>query len=231
MNKGKLIGIGVGPGDSELLTIKALNTLKKVDVICSPKSATSKPSLALSIIETFLEERDDVYEILEPLFPMIEEEEYLKQYWNQAATLISEKLDQGLDVAFITLGDPTIYSTFSYVHKLIAGKGFDVDIIPGVTSFTGCAATAGISLGEKDEIIVIVPKVDERLERIMGFGDTLVVMKPSRHSEILEEIVNQDTRNKDIISVQYCGMEDEKVFKGFVKDKKYLSTTILKLKK
>jgi precorrin-2/cobalt-factor-2 C20-methyltransferase len=228
---GKLIGIGVGPGDAELLTIKALNVLKNVDVICAPKSSDSKPSLALSIVQVFLDERDDNYEVLEPLFPMIEDETLLMEYWDNAATLISDKLRQGLDVAFVTLGDPTIYSTFSYINKRIKNKGFDVGIIPGITSFTGCAATAGISLGEKDEIIVIVPKVDERLERILEYGDTFVVMKTSRHRDTLEKIVHHDSRDKDVISVQNCGLEDEKVYRDFIKDKKYLSTTILKFKK
>lgn len=228
---GKLIGIGVGPGDAELLTIKALNVIKKVDVICAPKSSDSKPSLALSIVQGFLNERDDSYQLLEPLFPMIEDETLLGEYWDNAAALIQDKLNDGLDVAFVTLGDPTIYSTFSYISRRIGDRGFEVEIIPGVTSFTGCAATAGISLGEKDEIIVIVPKVDERLERILEYGDTFVVMKTSRHRDDLEKMVDQDSRSKDVISVQNCGLEDEKVFTDFVKDKKYLSTTILKFKK
>lgn len=231
MNKGKLIGIGVGPGNPELLTIKALNILKNVDVICAPKSAATKPSLALSIIQVYLDERGDDYELLEPLFPMIEDEKVLGEYWDEAAFLVAGKLKQGQDVAFVTLGDPTIYSTFSYISKRIEDMGFDVEIVPGITSFTGCAATAGISLGEKDEIIVIVPKVDERLERILEYGDTFVVMKTSRHLDNLEKMVNHDLRDKEIISVQNCGLEDEKVFTGFVKEKKYLSTTVLKFKK
>lgn len=231
MIKGKLIGIGVGPGDAELLTLKALNILKNTDVICAPKSATKKPSLALSIVQIFLDERDDNYDLLEPLFPMIEDEKVLSKYWDDAATLIMDKLNQGLDVAFITLGDPTIYSTFTYISTRVNENGFKVEIVPGVTSFTGCAATAGVSLAEKDEIIVIVPKVDERLERILEYGDTFVIMKTSRHSDILEKTVNNDTRDKEIISVQNCGLKDEKVVQDFVKDKKYLSTTILKMKK
>lgn len=228
---GKLIGIGVGPGDAELLTIKAFNVIKNIDVICAPKSADSKPSLALSIVREFLDERDDSYELLEPLFPMIEDKTLLEKYWDNAAALISDKLKQGMDVAFVTLGDPTIYSTFSYISGRIEDRGFDVEIIPGVTSFTGCAATAGISLGEKDEIIVIVPKVDERLERILEYGDTFVVMKTSRNRDNLEKMVDEDSRSRDIISVQNCGLKDERVFTDFVKDKKYLSTTILKFKK
>ena len=230
MKKGKLYGIGVGPGDPELLTIKAAKILRDIDVICSPRSANSKPSLALSIVQPILNERDDEYEILDPLFPMIEDKLALNTYWDNAADIISNKLVQGMDVAFITLGDPTIYSTFSYVARRLIAAGFEMEVIPGITSFTGCAATAGISLAEKDEIVVIVPKVDDRLARIMEYGDTFVIMKTSRHSEILEEIISQDKRDKSIISVQNCSMEDENVFEGFAKDKKYLSTTIIKFR-
>jgi len=230
MKKGKLFGIGVGPGDTELLTIKAAKILKKVDVVCSPRSAESKRSLALSIVQPVLNDRVDNYEILDPLFPMIEDKSALKTYWDQAADIISNELDKGKDVAFITLGDPTIYSTFSYVAKRLEKLDFEIEVIPGITSFTGCAAAAGISLGEKDEIVVIVPKVDDRLASILEYGDTFVIMKTSRHSKILEEIFSQDKRCKSIISVQNCSMKDENVFEGFSNDKKYLSTTIVKFR-
>ncbi len=231
MRKGKLLGIGVGPGNHELLTIKAFNTLKEVKVICATKSAVSKPSLALSIVQPVLEDRKDNYDVLEPLFPMIEDKNALNSYWNDAVLLIIQKLNKGLDVAFITLGDPTVYSTFSYIQSRIADHGFIVEIIPGITSFTGCAATAGISLAEKDEIMVIVPKVDKRLEKILEYADTFVIMKTSRHSEVLEKIINKDKREKDVISIRNCSMDDEIVLKGFFKDKKYLSTTIVKFRK
>jgi precorrin-2/cobalt-factor-2 C20-methyltransferase len=228
MKQGKLFGIGVGPGDTELLTIKSVKILKSVGVICSPRSAESKPSLALSIVQPVLNDREEGYELLDPLFPMIEDKNALNKYWDQAANIIQNKLVQGKDVAFITLGDPTVYSTFSYVAERIAKSGFEIKIVPGITSFTGCAAAAGFSLAEKDDIIVIVPKVDDRLERIMEYGDTFVIMKTSRHSEILEEIVSRDKRDKSIISVQNCSMPDETIFEGFSSDKKYLSTTIIK---
>ncbi|MGZ7046689.1 MAG: precorrin-2 C(20)-methyltransferase, partial [Methanobacterium sp.] len=144
--------------------------------------------------------------------------------------LIMEKLDSGLDVAFITLGDPTVYSTFAYVYQRIKNHDYETSIIPGITSFTGCAASAKIALAEKDEIMVIVPKVDERLAQILEHGDTFVIMKTSRHSDLLEEIINNDKRNKEVISVQNCSMMDEKIFNGFSNNKKYLSTTIVKFK-
>jgi precorrin-2/cobalt-factor-2 C20-methyltransferase len=228
MKTGKLIGIGVGPGDPELITIKAVKVLGKVPVICAPKSSKEKPSLALSIIQPILEEIKTDYHIIEPLFPMFEDEKVLQGHWEHAAGMIAEKLNAGLDVAFVTLGDPSIYSTFAYVSRLVAGQGFLVEMVPGVSSFTGCAASAGVSLGEKDEIIVIVPKVDWRLEQILEHADTAVIMKTSRHSGLLEKIIKGDSRNKKVLSVQNCGMKDEKLYDGFAKKDKYLSTTIVK---
>lgn len=231
MDKGKLIGLGVGPGDSELLTVKGIKTLKSVPVICAPKSSKDKPSLALSIVQNILNERKDDYVIIEPLFPMIEDKKALENYWKGAAQLVMDELEEGKDVSFITLGDPSIYSTFSYIAQIIRDEGYDVEMIPGITSFTSCAASAGITLSEKDEIVIIVPKVDQRLEEILGHADTAVIMKTSRHSEMLEEIINKDPRDKKIISVQNCGMDDEKIFNGFAKKGKYLSTTIVKFEK
>ncbi|MEN6329148.1 MAG: precorrin-2 C(20)-methyltransferase [Methanobacteriaceae archaeon] len=230
MPSGKLMGVGVGPGNPELLTLKAVNILQNVPVICSPRSAKSRPSLALSIVNSVLESREDEYEVLDPVFPMIEDEEALNEHWDEAARQVKERLEQGRDVAFITLGDPTVYSTFAYLEKKIKNLGFEVVTIPGITSFTGCAASAHLSLGEKDEIIVIVPKVDERLASLLEHADTAVIMKTSRHSKKLQEIVGEDPRRKEIISVQNCGMDDEKIIKGFSQDKKYLSTTIIKFK-
>lgn len=230
MQKGKFIGIGVGPGEPDLLTVKAVRTLHEVDVICAPKSKESKPSLALSIVQSVLNDRKSDYEVIEPLFPMIEDENSLQEYWDLAADIIARKLDTGLDVAFITLGDPTVFSTFSYVFERIKNLHYNTLIIPGITSFTGCAASAKIPLAGKDEIMVIVPKVDERLAQILKHGDTFVIMKTSRHSDILKEIISNDKRDKKVISVQNCSMKDEKIFEGFSNNKKYLSTTIIKFK-
>jgi len=230
MKKGKFIGIGVGPGDPDLLTVKAVKALNYIDVICAPKSAQSKPSLALSIVQSVLDKRNKDYMTLEPLFPMIEDKDELQQHWKEASEIIIEKLDAGMDVAFITLGDPTVYSTFSYVFKQINDLDYETEVIPGINSFTGCSAAAKISLAEKDEIMVIVPKVDERLPQILEHGDTFVIMKTSRHPEKLKEIINADKRDKEIISVQNCSMKDQKVKNGFIDEKKYLSTTIVKFK-
>ncbi len=228
MSKGKLIGVGVGPGDPELLTIKAGKILSEVPVICAPRSAPEKPSIALAIVQSTLDNRKDDYKTIEPVFPMIEDKISLEKHWDQAAELVALHLEKGLDVAFVTLGDPSIFSTFSYLQKRILEKEYEVEMVPGITSFTGCASTAGIPLVEKDEILVIVPKVDHRLKSILDDGDTFVIMKTSRHGDLLEKTIEADARNKEIISVQNCTMDNEVVVPGFVKNKKYLSTTLVK---
>jgi precorrin-2/cobalt-factor-2 C20-methyltransferase len=228
MSKGKLIGVGVGPGNPELLTIKASKILSKIGVICAPRSAPEKPSIALAIVQATLDDRKDNYKTLEPVFPMTEDKQSLEKHWDQAADMVAQHLESGDNVAFVTLGDPSIFSTFSYLQKRILEKGYEVEMVPGITSFTGCASAAGIPLVEKDEILVIVPKVDHRLENILDDGDTFVIMKTSRHGELLENTIEADERNKEIISVQNCTMENEEVMKGFVNNKKYLSTTMVK---
>ncbi|MDI9623369.1 MAG: precorrin-2 C(20)-methyltransferase [Methanothermobacter sp.] len=229
MDKGKLIGVGVGPGDSELLTIKAVKILRSVPVICAPRSSKDKPSKALSIIEDILAERDD-YRLVEPVFPMTRDVNELELHWDKAARLVAIELEKGDDVAFVTLGDPSLYSTFSYLQKRIEDFGFKVEIVPGVTSFAGCAASASMTLVEGDEILVVVSRVDERFRRIISYADTCIIMKVPKHGSELENIIGEDPRAKKVISVQNCSMEDEKIYEGFMKDPNYLSTTIIKFK-
>ncbi len=229
LDNGKLIGVGVGPGDSELLTVKAVRILGSVPVICAPRSSEDKPSRALSIIEGVLDDRDD-YRLLEPVFPMTRDVDELERHWDEAAGLVINELAKGDDVAFVTLGDPSLYSTFSYLQSRVEDLGFKVEMVPGVTSFTSCAASASMTLVEGDEILVVLPRVDERFKEIISYADTCIIMKTPRHGGELENIIAEDPRAKRIISVQNCSMEDEKIQEGFIKDANYLSTTIVKFK-
>lgn len=231
-NKGKLYGIGVGPGDSELLTLKAAKILSEIPVICSPRSAPDKESIALSIAGPIIEKRKDIEDltVLEPVFPMIEDSLTLEKHWDEAGELIAKFLDKGIDVAFITLGDPSIYSTFSYVQKRLENS-YLIEVIPGITSFAACASSIKKPLVEKDEVLIVIPKIKENLERLMENGDTIVLMKTSRNKKELENRINHQVREKEIFSVENCTMENEKIVNGFLKNKPYLSTTIVKFKK
>ena len=232
MEKGKLYGIGIGPGDTDLITIKASKILKKVNVICSPRSGAEKESIALSIAKPILEEREDYNKLMvvEPIFPMTEDKERLEKHWVEASALIADYLNRGKDVAFITLGDPSIFSTYSYVHKILSDD-YETELIPGITSFTACASSINKPLVEKNEILTIVPKIDERLNSILEYSDSIVLMKTSRNTEELEDIINSKDGEKEITSVENATQKNEKIVDGFSKDKPYLSTTIVKFKK
>ena len=227
--KGKLIGIGVGPGDTELLTLKAAKTLKSVPVRFSPKSSKEKESIALSIVKPVLEERKDYKRLMlvEPIFPMIEDKEELEKIWDSASELIAQYLDTGRDVAFITLGDPSVFSTYSYVQKRLIDR-YEIETIPGITSFTACAAARNKALVEQNDILSVVPKIDDRIEDVLEYSDSIVLMKASRNTSDLEASIEEKNRPKEIYSVQNCTRENEKIIEGFSNEKPYLTTTIIK---
>ena len=130
-------------------------------------------------------------------------------------------------MAFVTLGDPSIFSTFTYVQKNLE-TNYEIEVVPGITSFTACAARNGKPLVEKDEILTVVPKIDDRLKDILNQGDCFVIMKASRNSKEVEKIIKKDPRDKTITSFQNCTQENEKIIDGFSKEKPYLTTTIVK---
>jgi precorrin-2/cobalt-factor-2 C20-methyltransferase len=226
--KGKLIGIGVGPGDTELLTLKAAKVLKTVPVVFSPKSSKEKDSIALSIVRPILKEREDYKRLMlvAPIFPMIEDKEELEKIWTSASEMIAQYLDSGRDVAFITLGDPSIFSTYSYVQKKLIDD-YEIETIPGITSFTACAAARNKALVEQNDILTVVPKIDERLGEVLDYSDSVVLMKASRNTSELEETIEAKNRPKEIYSVQNCTRENEKIIEGFSNEKPYLTTTII----
>ena len=229
--KGKLIGIGVGPGDTELLTLKAAKVLKTVPVVFSPKSSKEKESIALSIVKPVLEERKDYKRLMlvEPIFPMIEDKKELEKIWNSASEMIAQYLDSGRDVAFITLGDPSIFSTYSYVQQRLIDR-YEIETIPGITSFTACAAARNRTLVEQNDILCVVPKIDDRLEDVLEYSDSVVLMKASRNTSELESAIEAKNRPKEIYSVENCTRENEKIIEGFSNEKPYLTTTIIQFR-
>ena len=227
--KGKLYGIGVGPGDSELLTLKAARILENIPVIFSPKSSKEKESIALSIVKPIIEKRKDYKRLMlvEPIFPMIEDKDELEKVWSSAAEMIAQYLDSGRDVAFITLGDSSIFSTYTYVQKKLINR-YEIETVPGITSFTACAAAKNEALVEQNDILTIVPKIDDRLEHILEYSDSIVLMKASRNTSKLESVIEKKNRPKEIYSVQNCTRENEKIIEGFSNVKPYLTTTVIK---
>lgn len=177
----RLYGVGVGPGDPELLTLKAHQVLQRAPIICVPQSETSQESYAFSIVRGFLDLARQ--EILRVTFPT-DDAEGAARAWRDAAETIVGRLQQGQDVAFITEGDPMLYSTFSYVleHIRSAYPTVPVEIIPGVSSVMAAAASAGVPLVTHGQRLAILPAVygiDDLREAIASY-DTIVLMKVNR---------------------------------------------------
>ena len=133
MNNSVLYCIGCGPGDPDLLTLKAINIIKNAERIYAPTARESKPSVALSIIEKFLDKKTEICPLI---FPMTKDYNKLKEHWKYNAKEIANSVRDGKRTVYLTVGDPALYSTWIYIHKELMKdhKDVQVEIIPGITS-------------------------------------------------------------------------------------------------
>ena len=186
---GCLYGVGVGPGDPELVTLKAMRVLQEVPIICVPQAETSQDSYALEIVRSYLDQ--DKQEILRLTFPT-NDAEAAGEVWRGAADQIGERLSRSQDVAFITEGDPMLYSTFSYVLDAVCQHYPDarIEIVPGVSSVMAAAASSSVPLVTHGQRLAILPAVygiDDLSEAIANY-DTIVLMKVNR--TLLQALAN-----------------------------------------
>ena len=187
----KLFCVGCGPGDPELLTIRALNLIKEADVIFVPTSKLNKPSIALSIVEKYLKKTT---EIINLVFPMVKDKNSLKEYWEKHACDIAEKVRSEKKTVYLTVGDPSLYSTWIYIHKELKRKHKDieVEIVPGITSIFAFAAEAKISLVEGDENLSVVPACYDlnKVKNTVKASDTIVFLKDGRYFDNVIEMLS-----------------------------------------
>lgn len=178
---GRLYGVGVGPGDPELLTLKAQRILQSVPLICVPQAETSGDSYALSIVREFI--CHEKQEIVRFFFPTNDERK-AGEVWRNAATMLAARLESGSDAAFITEGDPMLYSTFLYVLESITANhpGLQVEVVPGVSSVMAAAASSGVPLATHGQSMAILPAAYgvDRLREAVASHDTVVLMKVNR---------------------------------------------------
>ncbi len=177
--RGSFYGLGVGPGDPELLTIKAQKTLQSVAVICFTQLDDGQESYALSVVKGILEAANPVF--LAITIPYDDDTPVSQQTWDDAAKEIAVHLENGGDVAFITEGDPMLYSEFFQVLESVkvVVQDLKVEVIPGVSSVMAAAASSGMPLVTHGQRLTILPKVygiDDLMEAIAN-SDTTVLME------------------------------------------------------
>lgn len=185
---GILYGVGVGPGDPELITLKALHTIQSAHVIAVPVSHVAAESYALNVVAGHLRPEQRVIHLH---FPMVCDL-YARQSSRRAATeVILEHLRLGRDVAFLTEGDPLLHSTFVYILSYLP-PGVPIEVIPGVSSVTAAAAQAVMPLVSADQRLAVLPAVfeeDTTLRWVFEHFDTVVLLKVNRVLDRLIELV------------------------------------------
>lgn len=206
MEAGTLYGVGVGPGDPELMTLKAVKTALACDLIAVPhKDAAQCTALKIALgAAPELAEKP----LLTVDMPMTKDADLLEESYRKGAALLEGELAQGKNICFLTLGDPTVYSTYLYLHQRVTAHGYPGVIIPGVTSFCGAAAALGISLCENDQQLHIIPGTYTPTQALRLPG--VKVMMKNNLPATLEALRQMGA---SAAMVENCGMENEKIYR------------------
>ncbi len=239
----KLYCIGCGPGDPDLLTLKAIDTIKNADIIYTPTAREGKPSVALSIVERFLNKDTEIHQLV---FPMIKDFNKLKDNWKDNTAEITNSIRNGKRAAYLTVGDPSLYSTWIYIYREITNnhKDIEVEVIPGITSIFSFSAEIKTPIGEGEEIVGIIPACYnlDRLRTAAQCCDTMVFLKDGRYFNNVLEILMESgfPGESDIFIAQDVSTDSEALQKKKLSEllrnpnennDKYFSIMIAKKKK
>lgn len=232
IKRGTLFGVGVGPGDPELMTLKAVRTLEHCPVIAAPRTASGE-TLALNIAAQAADLAGK--EILPLSFTMARDPAQRREAHREAVHLLCEKLDQGLDVAVVNLGDLSIYSTWSYLMALIKPLGYPIVMVPGVPSFCAVAARLGISLVEQNEPLHLSSGHGD-LDTLLDLPGTKVLMKSGSQLPGVLTVLEKRGLLEHSAMVRSCGLAEEAACQPLTqfdpaKHAGYFSTVIVKEEK
>lgn len=212
MKPGTLYGIGVGPGDPELMTVKAVNILSRCSHVFVPKATSSGDSLALSIASRYISAGSQIHEIV---FPMTLDRVELEQKWAESSHTIIKVLKTGEDACFLTLGDPLLYSTYIYLLRELRGRLPEVTIVtvPGITAFSAAAALTEFPVGEAKEPVTIIPTADdlEDVREALVRKGTVVLMKIGKRLEDIINLLDKAGLLEQSVFVSHAGMDDQRV--------------------
>jgi precorrin-2/cobalt-factor-2 C20-methyltransferase len=209
---GTLYGIGVGPGDPELIPLKAVRILQRVGVVFAAASKKNDYSLSGSVVRPHLKEETIVVRLD---FPMSYDKQAVSKIWFRNAERVLETLRKGVDAAFITLGDPMTYSTFGYLMRTVKSiePAAPIVVIPGITSFQAAAASVGHVLVEGEESLSIVSGAlgARRLMEVLDHSDNVAILKVYRnYREIFDALVEKELISKSTL-ISRCGLAGEEI--------------------
>ena len=206
---GILYGVGVGPGDPEYMTLKAVRLIRENEVIAVP-GPVAEETVAYQIAVQAVPELSGKT-LVPVVMPMTHDREEMNRNHDLAADTVESYLKEGQNVVFLTLGDPTIYSTYLYVQKRVQAHGYQTELVSGITSFCAAAARANVSLVEWSEQLHVLPAV-HRLESELDLPGNYVLMKSGRKMNQVKEMLRKSGR--DVVMVENCGMETEQIYHG-----------------
>ncbi len=235
-----LIGIGVGPGDPDLLTVKAVKAIHNADIIMCPASKEDRPSIALSVVSSLIDKSKN-QEIVKLIFPMTKDKDVLDATWKKNAKIMAEKVLSGKNVVYLTVGDPYLYSTWIYMYKDLKENypDMEISVIPGIVSIFTFASKVGISIAEGAEKVAIIPSCYDlsSVKEIAKHSETMVFLKDGRYFDQVIDVLKESGFPDDSIFAigQDLGTENEIIRKmtlGEVNDKtlttKYFSILVVK---
>ena len=207
----KFYGIGTGPGDSTLVTIKAVNTIKRLDILYTPEPKKGGDSLALSIVKEYV---PDTVEIKQRHFPMNNDSVEKMASWDAIAAEIKDDVKAGKEVGFITLGDPMIYSTYVYIMERLMDE-IEVETIPCISSFSNIASNQNFPLVMDTDPLMVIPCTmeEEKIDAALQTYDCFVLMKVYKNfKEIVQKLEKYDLIDSAIL-VSNSSQEREVVYK------------------
>lgn len=206
MQNGILYGVSTGPGDPELITVKAMKTIEKCDVIAAPRTM-GKNSMALDIVKGIMNVDDK--EVLYLDFAMKKDRKELESTHRQQADAVEVHLTKGKNVAMLNIGDASLFGTYCYVRELVEADGYETKTVAGVTSFCAVAAELGRSLTIMDMPLTIIPGSHEYVEAGLDTPGTKVIMKSSSALCEVRHLLEKKGMIDDAAMVVNCGLPNQ----------------------
>jgi precorrin-2/cobalt-factor-2 C20-methyltransferase len=212
MALGTLYGIGIGPGDPDLITVKGARIISQCGHVFVPKARKGAESVARSIAEKHIGPSAMIHEIV---FPMTQDRITLTKHWEESARQVAEVLQSGADACFLTLGDALLYSTYIYLIRSLKKilPAVTIVTIPGITAFSAAAALTNRPVGEGKRLVTVVPTADDLgdVRRALETGGTVILMKiANRLGAIIDLLEEKKVVDRSVL-VSRAGMEGQRI--------------------